>query len=49
MIESGTTVVVDAGAMVDGYCADFTKANPDVTIKPIYAGKLIEQVDRLAS
>jgi sn-glycerol 3-phosphate transport system substrate-binding protein len=24
--------------IIDGYCADFTKANPDVTIKPIYAG-----------
>ena len=25
VIESGTTVVVDAGAMVDGYCADCTR------------------------
>ncbi len=24
--------------IIDGYCADFTKANPDVTIKPVYAG-----------
>ena len=33
--------------IIDGYCADFTKENPDVTIKPVYAGTYQDTITKV--
>jgi sn-glycerol 3-phosphate transport system substrate-binding protein len=33
--------------IIDGYAAEFTKANPDVTIKPVYAGTYQDTITKV--
>ena len=33
--------------IIDGYCAEFTKANPDITIKPVYAGTYQDTITKV--
>ncbi|HVW93226.1 MAG TPA: ABC transporter substrate-binding protein [Devosia sp.] len=30
--------------IIDGYVADFEKANPDITVKPVYAGSYVDAI-----
>src|SRR5580698_9154127 len=33
--------------IIDGYAAEFTKANPDITIKPVYAGTYQDTITKV--